>query len=210
MAVQNPEHLDIEAFGGVTPFDRPIPGQSLTNDPEAKRPYEQPPKFTDVENATMSILADSYEEENFRMIALSLADGMPVGNLAAIILQEGFNQGAWNPDLMMLLMEPTMYILMSIAEKCGLDYLLYEGDTYEEDDVDDDPEQVLENVQGMAGKLRQELSLKDLKPAKIRKESLPEEALEIIEETEPSPELISLLERREEPEPENDSLLARK
>ena len=62
----------------------------------------------------------------------------------------------------------------------------------------------------MIGKLRQELSLKDLKPSKISKESLPEEAIEIIEKTEPSPELISLLERREEPEPENDSLLARK
>ena len=61
----------------------------------------------------------------------------------------------------------------------------------------------------MTGKLRQELSLKDLKPAQIRKESLPEEVIEIIEKKEPPVEVISLLERREEPEQQNNSLLAR-
>ena len=209
MAVQNPEHLDIEAFGGLSPFNRPVPGQSLTNDPTNKAPWESPPTFTTVQDATVALVEDCFSEENFKMIALALADHMPVGNLAAIILQEGFNKGAWNADLLMMLMEPLMYILMAIAEKCDIDYLLYEGDTYESYEDEDNPEEVLENVRGMTGKLRQELSLKDLKPAQIRKESLPEEVIEIIEKKEPPAEVISLLERREEPEQQNNSLLAR-
>tara|TARA_B100001250_G_C19474234_1_gene645864 strand:- start:61 stop:693 length:633 start_codon:yes stop_codon:yes gene_type:complete len=209
MAVQNPEHLDIEAFGGITPFDRPTPGQSLTNDPDNKYPWEQAPRFTNVQDATLAILEDCYSKENFEMIALSLADDMPVGNLASIILQEGFNQGAWNPDLLMLLIEPTMYILMSIAEKCGIDYLLYEGDTYESYDEDDDEavKQTIEDLQGINSQMKQTLNLKDLKPVNITKQSVPEEVLERIEEVQPSEEIISLLDRKKK-EP-NSSLLAR-
>ena len=124
MAVQNPEHLDIEAFGGLSPFNRPVPGQSLTNDPTNKAPWESPPTFTTVQDATVALVEDCFSEENFEMIALALADDMPVGNLAAIILQEGFNKGAWNADLLMMLMEPLMYILMAIAEKCDIDLSL--------------------------------------------------------------------------------------
>jgi hypothetical protein len=209
MTIQNPEHLDIESFGGITPFHRPTPGQSLTNDPDNKYPWEKPPRFTNVKDATMALVEDCYSKENFEMIALSLADDMPVSNLAAIILQEGFNQGAWNPDLLMLLIEPTMYILMSIAEKCEIDYLLYEGDTYDSYDEDDDEVnlKVAKDLKGMNAKLREELSLKDLKPSNITKQSVPEEVLEIIEETQPSEEIVSLLERKKK-EP-NNSLLAR-
>ena len=32
---------------------RPIPGQSLTSDPDNPAPYEQAPKFTDVHEASM-------------------------------------------------------------------------------------------------------------------------------------------------------------
>jgi hypothetical protein len=143
------------------------------------------------------------------MIALSLADDMPVSNLAAIILQEGFNQGAWNPDLLMLLIEPTMYILMSIAEKCEIDYLLYEGDTYDSYDEDDDEaiKQTIQDLEGINSHMKQTLNLKDLKPSNITKQSVPEEVLEIIEETQPSEEIVSLLERKKK-EP-NNSLLAR-
>ena len=37
------------------PFDRPIPGQSLTSTPKAW-PWENPPEFTDVDEAFMYII----------------------------------------------------------------------------------------------------------------------------------------------------------
>ena len=208
MAVQNPEHLDIEAFGGLSPFNRPVPGQSLTNDPTNKAPWESPPTFTTVQDATVALVADCFSEENFKMIALALADHMPVGNLAAIILQEGFNKGAWNADLLMMLMEPLMYILMAIAEKCDIDYLLYEGDTYESYEDEDNPEEVVKNLKSMSGNIRENLALKDLRPTQISEKSVPKKVLQKIEQIEPSQEILSLLERRKQ-EKQPESLLAR-
>ena len=209
MSINPNELINIDAMGGRTPFERPIPGQSLTNDPDFKRPWEQPPIYTDLENAVMSIVADSYEKETYKMIALSLADGMPVGNLAAMILQAGFQEGKWNPDLMMLLIEPTMYILAAIAEQCGIDYLLYEGDTFEsyEEDEEEIDRQSLTNLKDMNSKMREELTFKKLRPSKISPESVPEEAKEIIEDFEPPKEVVSLLERRKKES--NNSLLER-
>ena len=35
----------------VSPFNRPIPGQSLTNDPDTSYPWESPPEYVTVEDA---------------------------------------------------------------------------------------------------------------------------------------------------------------
>jgi hypothetical protein len=210
MSINPDELINIDAMGGRTPFERATPGQSLTNDPDTKYAWEQPPKYTDVPSATIDIVADSYEKETYEMIALTLADGMPVGSLASMILQAGFQEGKWNPDLMMLLIEPTMYILAAIAEQCGIDYLLYEGDSYESYDEDDEANE--QKSLEVLGKIKQDssdrLKFKDLKPNKITKESVPQEALEMIENFEPPQEVVSLLERRKE-ENENNSLLER-
>jgi hypothetical protein len=209
MSINPDELINVEAFGGRTPFERPIPGQSLTNDPDTKYPWEQPTLYTDIETATMAIVEKSYEEENYRMIALTLAEGMPVGNLAAMILQSGFEEGQWNPDLMMLLIEPTMYILSSIAEQCGIDYLLYEGDTFEsyEEDEEEIDKQTVTNLKDMNVKMKETLKFKNLRPSQITKQSVPEEALEIIEDFEPPQEVVSLLARKKEES--NNSLLER-
>ena len=209
MSINPDELINIEGMGGITPFERPISGQSLTNSPDSKYPWEKPPEFTEVQGATMSILADSYEKETYKMIALSIADGMPVGDLASMILQAGFQEGKWNPDLMLMLIEPTMYILAAIAEQCDIDYLLYRGDTLEsyKDDEEEIEKQTLTNFKDMNSKMRQELKFKDLKPSQITKDSVPEEALEVIEDFEPPKELVSLLARKKEES--NNSLLER-
>ena len=68
---------------------------------------------------------------------ISLLDkGTPVLSLAQIILFRGFNEGKWNPDLMMLLLEPTVYMLASLAERADIDFVL---------DVDDDEEENYES-----------------------------------------------------------------
>ena len=209
MSINPDELINVEGFGGRTPFERAAPGQSLTNDPDTKYAWEQPPIYTDVSSATMSIVADSYEKETYEMIALTLADGMPVGNLTSMILQAGFNEGKWSPDLMMLLIEPTMYIIAAIAEQCGIDYLLYEGDTFESYDEDDEEneQKSLQALKGMKKYSADRLNFKDLKPNKITSESVPEEALEVIENFEPPAEVVSLLAQRKEEK--NNSLLER-
>ena len=210
MSINPDELINIEGMGGVTPFERPVAGQSLTNDPDSKYPWEKPPEFTEVQGALMSILADSYEKETYKMIALSIADGMPVGDLTSMILQAGFQEGKWNPDLMLMLIEPTMYILASIAEQCDIDYLLYRGDSlesYDNENEEETEEKELEVLKKIKQEGEDKLNFKDVKIKKITAESVPEKALEVIEDFEPPKELVSLLARKKEES--NNSLLER-
>ena len=96
-------------------LDKPIPGQSLTNDPDKPLPFEQATVHTELSPAIDD-----------------LADGLPVGEMAEQILFEGFAQGQYNPDLMLLLVEPTMYILIALADMADVEPRI--------DDEDDDPD----------------------------------------------------------------------
>ncbi len=62
--------------------------------------------------------------------------------------------------------------------------LLYEGDTFESYDEDEEEidKQSVENLKNMNVKMRENLKFKDLRPTQITKQSVPEEALEVIED----------------------------
>ena len=123
----------LEVIGGL---ERAIPGQSLTADPETPRPFEGPPKYTTVREANYAIFGTLIEEENFSNVVRSLGRGVPVGDIASALLYAGFLEGQWNPDLMLALAEPTMYMIMAMGERVGIDDMrLYAG---EDDDVQDD------------------------------------------------------------------------
>ena len=86
---------------------------------------------------------------------------------------------------------------------------MYEGDSYESYDEDDDlnDQKSLEDIKNINAQMGQHLKFKDLKPSQITKQSVPEEALEMVENFEPPQELVSLLEKRKEEN--NNSLLER-
>ena len=75
---------------------------------------------------------------------------------------------------------------------------MYEGDTFESYDEDEEEidRQTATNLKDMNSAMRQELKFKNLKPSQITKQSVPEEALEVIEDFEPPEEVISLLARK--------------
>ena len=104
---------------------RPIPGQSLTEDPSNPAPYEKPPQFTNVHEASEAIFIKLIDEDAYvRMISL-LADGVPIMDIGQTILFKGFTEGKWNPDLMMLLIEPVAYMILALAERAGIDPVIY-------------------------------------------------------------------------------------
>ena len=100
---------------------------------------------------------------------------------------------------MMQLIEPTMYMIMSMAEKAGVKYRI---DAEDDPDVEEaSPEEDLSTLQGLA-----KIAQGRVDDTKI-KEALPKEITERLETIE-VPE--SLLSRSEVEEPtETDSLLAR-
>ena len=112
--------LDQQAIETMRPFDGPIPGQSLTNSPESQAAHEGPPEYTNVREATQAIFMSLLEEEMLMEVSRMMANGTPIADITKMLLVSGLSQGKFNPDLMLLLVEPVMYMLLAIAEKVGI------------------------------------------------------------------------------------------
>ena len=113
---------------------RPIPGQSLSNDPENPAPYERAPKFTSVHAASEYMWEKFIDPKVYVSLMGSISEGVPLADLAQIILFKEFQEGAWNPDLMMMLFEPTVYMMIALAERLDIPMTIYEGDLEDDDE----------------------------------------------------------------------------
>lgn len=119
-----------EQLGGLDPFDVPTPGSSLTASPETPAPFEQPPKMVDQEEAVDDIFMRLTDSKNIDSVLDLMRDEVPVEDIAQVVLFEGFRQGQFTPDLMLTLIEPTIYMLLYLADYANIDNVkLYpEGD----------------------------------------------------------------------------------
>jgi len=179
--------INTEIVKMVDPFNRPIPGQSLTNPVETAYPWEGPPEFVKVNEAIEYIFKSIIGDSQRLTALLEVLDSktLPIAGMAQILLESGFRQGKWNPDLMLLLAEPTMVILMAIAERAGIgDYEIYQGENAELDE-----EEQREITNEVINSFKEEVNFKGLrKQGGIDVRSVPKEILEEIEET-PLPEV---------------------
>ena len=117
-------------------FDSPIPGQSLTNDPDSPLPFERPPVHAELAPAIDALIVRLCDPEMFHPLINGLRGGISVGEMSEQILYTGYRQGQWNMDLMFLLVEPLMYILIALADIVGFEPLIDDDDSsFSEDEV---------------------------------------------------------------------------
>ena len=122
---------------GVNPFNAPIPGESLTASPDTPKAWERPPQYTDEEDAMRAVYMVLTEQDSLRGLIEIISEGTPLDEIAQVVLYKGYVEGKYTPDLMLLLAEPTIYLLIAIADYAEIkDYVLYEGE-------DDDPDAML-------------------------------------------------------------------
>mgnify|MGYP001248015284 FL=1 len=124
---------------------RPIPGQSLTNSPESKYPWESPPTLTNPREALDVIVAEIMQPEAVKNIVNALANGAAVGDIGSAILYAKFTEGDITPDTMMLLAEPVMYTIMAIGEEANIKYNI-EGNDLDEFDEEDEAEEMTNKI----------------------------------------------------------------
>ena len=118
----------------VTSFNAPTPGESLTTSPDTPNSWERPPLYTTQEKAMEELYLLMTEKERLTELVKIIDDGVPLDEIAQVILYKGYTEGQYNPDLMLIMIEPTIYLLIAIADYAGIkDYVLYEGE-------DDDPD----------------------------------------------------------------------
>jgi len=121
---------------GVNPFNAPIPGESLTASPENAKAWETPPEYTDQDEAMMAVYMVLTEQATLRGLIEIISEGVALDELAQVILYKGYTEGKYTPDMMLMLAEPTIYLLIAIADYAEIkDYVLYN-----EEDGDPDTE----------------------------------------------------------------------
>ena len=201
--INNPDTLDEAQLNEINPFTmRATPGQSLTRSPDETPPWERPPEFTKVSEALDTIVLEFLEPEKFvALISILSLQRMSIASLAQAILEEGFREGRWNPDLMLLLAEPLMVILMAISERAEIrDYEIYDGERQELDEDED-----FKFSKDIQTGLNQHLTFKGMEGSVVEKGSVPSELLEKIQETPIQQE--SLLAMKEQAPNQSNSLL---
>ena len=170
--------INTDTVDSFDPFNRPIPGQSLTNDPDNPNPWEQAPTFTTVKDALDSIFTDIMSEERLpSLIEILASNRMSIMSIVKVLLEQGFREGKWNPDLMLLLAEPVAIIMMALSERAEIrNYEIYDGESSEIDEEDKN-DLVKKSKENLANS-----KIFGLDMPSIKKESVPQEILESIEQ----------------------------
>ena len=105
--------------------------------------------------------------------------GQPLDEIAQVVLYRGYTQGMYSPDLMLMLIEPTLYLLIAIADYADIeDYVLYEGE-----DTDPDAEIHGDDEEPINMDEKEEFVKERIEP---KKESLRESLLEKLEKELPT------------------------
>jgi len=102
------------------PFDTPIPGQSLTDEP-GNYPWEHAPQFATVEDASHSIWNGMHKEETMEKILVLLDAGLTVEEIVKVIVFAGFVEGKFNPDVGLLLVPIVSDMVVAIGKKAGIE-----------------------------------------------------------------------------------------
>ena len=183
------EFNNMERQIAMPQFEKPIPGSSLTSSVDNPKPFEQAPEITKQADGINYLFLKLTDEEQYPKVMSSIREGVPLSEIAQLVLFEGFSQGKWNPDMVLLLFEPLIYMLMALSEKVQIEYVLYPNE--EEDDRVLDEEQSVELLREIA-----EIASKQLGKRGTKVTSLPSEIQERLEEF--NPKDVNLLDKKEE------------
>ena len=188
------ELADLKAKGA------PVPGQALTNSPDQPYAWEQPAEFASPREALMSVTDSILDEEVLPSLLDTIHDGTGLTDIASVLLYNGFTQGKWSPDTMMLLMEPTLYLLMFVADQANIEYIIDTEGAKEENFIS---QKDIDRVAKEEGDTVFEMLKNSVLDKGISEASVPKEILERV-----ASEVPSILERQQQPT-DDESLLMR-
>ena len=116
----------------LTPFDRPIPGQSLTVEPGSV-PWERPPVHSDPLDA-LEMYMEQLSDETVVDDVMDMVDiGVPIRVVAGVMLSNGVMEGMHTVDTKILLLPILTAQIKSLADVIGLDYKLTMDDYADKD-----------------------------------------------------------------------------
>jgi len=187
------EIVNLSSKGGA------IPGQSLVNDPSQPYPWEQPPEFANPKDALDYMTGLVFQPEAMKEIVGALANGAAVADVAMVMLYAKFTEGKFNPDVLMLLAEPVMYLIMAIGEEANIKYNIGDSNDLDELDNEDNEEEIdskINEFKTVFEGIKNGTTKKGMEPSKITSDKIPQNILDKVKEE--GPAIRSLLGKGEE------------
>ena len=99
----------------INPFNAPIPGQSLTDEP-GNYPWEHTPTQPEIEDADEHVYKNLQKKKNTKRLVVLLKMGIPIEALTKVTTFSGFLEGKWTVDTAKLLEPIVAMMITSIAE----------------------------------------------------------------------------------------------
>ena len=103
----------------TNPFDAPIPGQSLTDNPK-NYPWENPARFSKLEDSSLYIWKELNKKETLKRIIILLEAGISLEALTRTIVFSGFIEGSFSVDASLLLTPLVQKMLFTIGKAAGI------------------------------------------------------------------------------------------
>ena len=116
----------------LSPFDGPIPGQSLTAEP-GNAPWEKPSKFSDPMDVLEMYMEKLGNEEIVDDVIDMLDVGIPIETVAGTMLGMGVMNGMHTVDVKMLLLPLVSAHIKSLADVVGVEYKMSMADYDDKD-----------------------------------------------------------------------------
>ena len=121
----------------MDPYDHPIPGQSLTEEP-GKYAFERPPEIVDVDDAIAYVI-DKIEQSSGGKEDLQkqMMAGMPIESIVNTISLAGFSEGIWTPDIAETMKLPMSAYFMMMAQEENIPAIMFNRDPSEDRGMND-------------------------------------------------------------------------
>lgn len=103
----------------LSPFDQPIPGQSLTTEPK-NNPWEQPPQMSDIEEVTKYYIMRLANQDVIDDFAAMIDAGLPLAPLVKTIVNGGTLRGLHTVDAGMLVTPVIHTFLKQALQSMGM------------------------------------------------------------------------------------------
>jgi hypothetical protein len=116
----------------LSPFDGPIPGQSLTAEP-GNAPWEKPSKLSDPMEVLEMYMEKLSNEEVIDDVMDMLDVGIPIDTVSGAMLSMGVMEGMHTVDLKLLLRPLVTAHIKALADVVGVEYKMTMADYDDKD-----------------------------------------------------------------------------
>lgn len=117
-----------------SPFDGPIPGQSLTREPGSAA-WERPSKYSDPLDAFEMYMEQLADEDVLDNVMDMIDIGIPISVVSATMLGMGVMEGMHTVDVKLLLNPLLMTQLKTLAEAMNIEYKMTMDDYADKDAI---------------------------------------------------------------------------